>query len=232
MSKSNPTTRADAPNYEVRDGIIYRYEPITPTEAVRLLADNNCAPVEGLAFCNHDDQPDWVESMLVGYNPNSDCSFISEAMYASQCARITAEDPRKVPEGVPELPEPWLAYVGQGPEFPICRNPLRSGWPYWISWHDEDYWSNGVDGSHVGHCHAIDVRTAFARKHFPEYVEALGYVEPKPERIQLTDTQLLDKLAETEMTFPDGRQYWEVFTDRGDPQMTLREAIEAWGAEE
>ena len=237
MSKSNPTPRPNATNYEVRDGIIYRYEPMAIAEAVRLLADNNCEPVEGLAFCDHYDQPDWIESALIGYNPNSDCSFISEAMDASQCARITAEDPRKVPEGVPELPEPWLAYIGTECKLPIFHDEIPDS-PYWAFFSPgiSSKWIPQVSGNvkAPGLFYAIDVRTAFAREHFPEYVEALGYPmeEPKPDRIQLTDTQLLDKLAETEYTLPDGRQFWEVFTDRGDPQMTVREAIEAWGADE
>lgn len=178
MSKTNPTTRPDAPNYEVVGNMIHRYEPMTIAEAFGALSQ---VKNPKCVFRDADFQP-WVNGNLYYVHPGGAKPFRTRTEMFRLCARITAEDPRKVPKGAPELPKPWLAYVGEGP-LPICRRLAESGWPYRIKWNDEDYWSNGVDGSHVGHCHAIDVRTAFAREHFPEYVEAVGY--PMEEAISL-----------------------------------------------
>ena len=278
MSKSNPTTRPDAPNYEVVGNMIHRYEPMTIAEAFGVLSERK-EPLCG--FRDADFQP-WTHGNLYYVHPGSAEPFRTKSEKFRQCARITAEDPRKVPEGVPELPEPWLAYVGPGPLNPSQRTheEVHDLWGLRIS-DINPKWASDCEGMAKGWHYAIDVRTAFAREHFPEYVQALGYpieeakrweigdkvcaigteligevtatttdcsiitfpdgscasfshsmLEAAPERIQLTDTQLLDKLAETEYTLPDGRQFWEVFTDRGSPQMTVREAIAAWGGEE
>lgn len=176
MSKSNPTTRPDAPNYEVVGNMIHRYESMTIAEAFGVLSQVK-NPLCG--FRDADFHP-WTRGNLYYVHPGGAEPFRTKSHKYQQCARITAEDPRKVPEGVPELPEPWLAYLGKRLSLPICRNLSESGFPYRIKWADEDRWGSGVDGSHSGYHHAIDVRTAFARKHFPKYVEALGYPMEEP----------------------------------------------------
>ena len=88
----------------------------------------------------------------------------------------TELDPCKAPDGCPEL-EPWQAYVGMD-NLPICTDVAKAGFPYHIKWSDENHWEHGVDGSHVGHHHAIDVRTEWAQEHFPEHCRIRNYQEP------------------------------------------------------
>ena len=91
---------------------------------------------------------------------------------------VTEIDPCKAPEGCPEL-EPWLAYVGVGDdgEYPIGENQPSVFWAVADEW--RTYSSHGGICFSTNH-YAIDVRTAFAKKHFSEHCRIRNYQEYDP----------------------------------------------------
>ena len=144
------------------------YREITPKEALQALADNDGKSVDGFAF-RDDCENDWVLGELLGYVSDYPYRFMSISKWRF-CAEVEEIDPRQVPEGCPPLPEPWLAYVP--------RDMVNSKGKYWITC-DYGRWSenyNGFANSSFNHF-AIDVRTDFAKTHFPQIVEAMEYEE-------------------------------------------------------
>ena len=161
----------------MKNETIKTYTEITPLDGLKLLVENDGEQVDGLAFWNTFREK-WQHNKLAGCNPtNSAAAFTSQWGWSySKCAKVKEIDPCKSPDGCPEL-EPWMAYVGTEPE-EICNNPMTEGWPYWIKWNDENNWDYGVDGSHDGKHHAIDVRTEWSKEHFPEHCRIRNYQEP------------------------------------------------------
>ena len=96
---------------------------------------------------------------------------------------ITEEiNPREVPAGCPELPKPYLAFI---PKTMLKGLVFEAGeiWAAFDNWKDEQW--DRIDGSgsvaEYEHLHyAIDVRTDFANKYFPQIVEAMDYKERDP----------------------------------------------------
>jgi hypothetical protein len=93
------------------------------------------------------------------------------------CATVTELDPCQAPDGCPEL-EPWMAYVGLGSdELSVIFPPIDCIYDCerhecHVSWASRKVF-------HRAHYHyAIDVRTAWAQEHFPEFCRIRNYQEP------------------------------------------------------
>jgi hypothetical protein len=168
--------KTEPKNYTVRDGIIRRYEPLTIREAFALLADQDaplCAFRDGFNY-------DWSEDSLEYIKPDDQFPFVGSAGYR-ECARIVEIDPRAVPDGVPALPEPWMAYVGRKPDGRE-NNIEEIGVFHCCGLEDYDSFHEWIPVTAMNlerGFYAIDTLTEFARNHYPEYVEAVGYVEPQ-----------------------------------------------------
>ena len=87
------------------------------------------------------------------------------------CATVTELDPCLSPDGCPEL-EPWMAYVGLGPM-------ENAGGHHKFIGFCQGEWQDGKYGLQEWH-YAIDVRTSWAKEHFPEHVRIRNYQEPYP----------------------------------------------------
>jgi hypothetical protein len=89
---------------------------------------------------------------------------------------ITTERyPNEVPEGVTPLPEPWLAYIGVGP----LPEEKRAFSRLWRLSQSSFEWIPNNYGDSYSH-YAVDVRSDYAKKHWPELVAAMEYREPSP----------------------------------------------------
>ena len=90
------------------------------------------------------------------------------------CYAVTELDPCRAPDGCPEL-EPWMAYVGLGKNI-----PQSEGQCYVLSsrglWEGLVYAVNG--GENNRNHYAIDVRTAWAQRNYPEHCRIRAYAEP------------------------------------------------------
>ena len=84
------------------------------------------------------------------------------------CYTVTELDPCQSPNGCPEL-APWLAYMGFGKDIPESE-----GQYYMVD--SRSQWVGGFDApcSH----YAIDVRTAWAQRNYPEHCRIRAYVAP------------------------------------------------------
>jgi len=145
-----------------------KYTEITPKEALQALADNNGEPVEGFAFLdlNHDT---WTTPSLrlAGYFRRY---YLDQDDYHwDECARVEEVDPRQVPESCKPLPEPWLAHV---PWDLIIEKGLKNECDNAVWFYDYSEWDGGGNyGLNLKEePYAIDVRTDFAKEHFPEIV--------------------------------------------------------------
>jgi len=158
---------------------------LTKTEALLRLAENNETPCEDLLFSDGDGI--WKLGALYAVALESPYSFRAKIYGASgyEWYRFCSVYERKigqVPHGIPELPYPWLAYVGLGRDIPNNR-------PYNWCLGDSEGWftrisvansriANSPYGSNSGVHYAIDVRTEFAQKEFGPIVEASDYICP------------------------------------------------------
>lgn len=158
-------------DYKIKDGKILRFEPLeSPRDALQALADNAGEPVDGFAFRDGDDAK-WKPDLLIGYECSGSWPYLTEEDCFTQCARVTVEDPRQVPWGIPALPSRTAAYVNKH------HSQLPDG-DYWClqtnnTWYWADYQPSCAGGG--GYHFVVDCTTEFARREFPEYVEALGY---------------------------------------------------------
>lgn len=180
------------------------YTPVTPREALLALAENDGQPIHGFAFRSGNEK--WKHELLVGYDgvARSFASLI-DARYTgrTECARAEEVNPRAVPEEVTPLPEskPWLAYV---PKVLIDRCPCDFTGVYTDYTRGE--WDNCHGFLHLkgGNHLAIDVRTAEAKEHFQQIVEAMEYTE-EPVAAKANSDEVFDKLVEGIM-FEDARE--------------------------
>lgn len=158
-----------------------KYTEITPREALLALAENDGKPVDGFALADPDS--DYAPQKLMGVT-SREPRFEGEDCYFRKCARVEEVNPRDVPEGCTPFPGhmPWLAYVPMElrKDFPI--NPAI----YYISRSHDDCWCNDegdgwdMEADASLHHYAIDVRTGFAAKEYPQIVEAMEYEEADP----------------------------------------------------
>ena len=166
-------------DYEIKDGKIYRYEPIDICEGFAMLADR----LKPEVVLKSHDSGSYVTRRLAYIRPDSTTPWVAvDGFHYKHCARIETIDPRAVPEGIAELPEPFLAFVGKGP-LRGCEDPEMINKAIWKL--PAFTWIQGAIGNQFDVLYAIDVRTEFAKQHFPEYVEAVGYrpeLEGSPEK--------------------------------------------------
>lgn len=195
---------------------INRYTQITPAKALELLARSGGRPVQDMAF-RDSDCADWAASNLLAVDPSDDAytfkSNITEE-YFTHCAAVHSVFPNETPQGVPDLPEPFLVYAGRGRDIP---NDLRYGWAYWtnkVEWvHDDIVFHNarGNNNPNVDVHYAIDVRTQEAKTHFPELVAALEYPDKQSiekqflhKRVRIEHSRLNEALGHIGTPFPVG----------------------------
>jgi hypothetical protein len=150
------------------------FTEITPLDALKLLVENNGRPIENMAF--RDTNTDkWTSGVFDSICTSSDRLPFGDAKRGpyKYCAKVTEIDPCKAPDGCHEL-EPWMAYVGLEPK---CDSGYRCSFFYaqvgktWIA---------GYDPNTTDTHYAIDVRTEWAQKHFPEHCRIRNYQEPDP----------------------------------------------------
>jgi len=136
---------------------------VTPEEAMRLLADVWPNPIPAtLHYGGSGQEAD--EGLLLSVGNNTDRPFLgSNRMAYSSCWIKETLHPRASPHPLPD-DKPWLAYVGVGP-----LKEQSEERPYW-SFSCDDFWYKQYSGDCKYH-YAIDVRTEFAKEHYPEIVE-------------------------------------------------------------
>lgn len=146
------------------------YKELTPEKAFK--ADRS-----KLVFKDRGDK-NWIypptDSLAI--DPKSDKPFIIYLPNAynskEQCAIVEERMPRDVPKGVEPLPEdkPWLAYAGRVAIPADGRIAIFHTGGDW----SESYYQGTMHGRfHI----AVDVRSDWAKKHFPELVEAMEWKE-------------------------------------------------------
>lgn len=149
------------------------FTPITPLEAMQKLLDNMGEPIQGLAFKGGHSGTKWKIRTLEYVAPKQPEPFKTGDCPAVHCAIVTQLDPCKAPEGCPEL-EPWMAYVGNQPldlKTETYEDLYRST--------NNCAWLNS-SGPHAIWFRAVDVRTEWAKKYFPEHCRIRNYQEPDP----------------------------------------------------
>lgn len=155
---------------------IKTHTKISKVEALQLLVDNNGNAVSGLAF-RSSVSAIWYVAKLVSVNcdQNTTICFSTKNATYPICAKVTELDPCKAPSGCPEL-APWQAFVGNE-VFPTpCADDLQEA-VYAAT--TMTGWENHI-GAATGLPKAIDVRTAWAKEHFPEHCRIRAYVVPDP----------------------------------------------------
>lgn len=91
------------------------------------------------------------------------------------CYAVTELDPCKSPDGCPEL-YPWMAYVGLG------KDILESEGQYYMV-DSRSQWVGGFNApctnqSTQSDHYAVDVRTAWTQRNYPEHCRIRAYVAP------------------------------------------------------
>ncbi len=165
----------------MKNETITTYERITRLDGFKLLVESGGNPVKGMAMKNPQYHHDWKHCPLDHcYKHNGEDHFINERSEVhDQCAKVTELDPCMTPFGCPEL-EPWMAYIGTNPSVIIPPSSKLNG-EYLILWDGNAHWETGVDGSHVGKHHVIDVRKGWCQREYPEHCRIRADQEPKPE---------------------------------------------------
>lgn len=199
-----------------------KYTEITVEEAFELLAKNK-GPIEGFEFS--DLGKVWDKGMLAGAALGTPFAFLAMEdgiLRMKRCRRVEEINPREVPECVTPFPEdmPWLAYV------PLADCEKIDSRQYYLNC--DDGWNichcsspkvafpNDLEGN--PHRWAIDVRTDFAKEHFPEIVacyEDEPFMRPEP-RYGYTDDGKEIVAAEGWYILPEGE--------------VVQEGDEAWGS--
>jgi len=160
------------------------YKEIDTKRALELMLASKEGYVTNMAF-RDDKEYEWQISNLLAVNPsNSGWTFKAddlETEWYTLCAEVVERFPNETPEDVPELPHPWLVYVGLGKDIP---NNKSYNWALGCGkcWCSNVVFRNKRDHNKRdkpnGNIHyAIDVRTKAAKDNFPELVKALGYNE-------------------------------------------------------
>lgn len=157
------------------------YKEVTVIELARKLGSGEVERGTVMGFRN-DSRGDWTDAKIACIIIPSDCPLkacTEEGWTDWTCAAlITERYPNEVPEGITPLSHPWLAYVGQGP---LPGKSLESVGTelYWASPHSTEWTVGGYGYGWAPNAHcAVDIRTDYARKHYPELVDAMEYREP------------------------------------------------------
>ena len=132
-----------------------------------------------------------------------------------RCAKIESRYPRDVPEGLPPLPKPFLAYVGLEKDFPgVFRDQdsnIKESSIY--EFHaDKNSWVND-NTTRLNSDKAVDVSTKWASKNFPEIVEAMEYEAIKHSE---KDKIQFHKLGDKKYTLD-----WELFSYKIKPNQIV-----------
>lgn len=202
-------------DYKIKDGKILRFEPLeSPRDALQALADNAGEPVDGFAFRDSKDKT-WELDTLIGYDGNEYYPYNGEETDYTYYARVTIEDPRQRPVFAPPLPSRTAAYVRRH------HSQLPDG-NYWcLQTNNTWYWANyqpscaGGDGYHF----VVDCATEFARREFPEYVEALGLPLGINEDVEVDLGYGFQPNGEPVPTPPEGWEIVPEFTTLPEPCM-------------
>ena len=115
-------------------------------------------------------------------------------------------DPRDVPEGVAPLPEPWLAFLYE----PILVEGAGKS-PYWNHYEGEWKKEHTCEKRSFGFVHAIDVRTDFAKEHYPEIVDCYRdepFMQPEPQVDQENQSQKQGSICD------EFDEWWGDITER------------------
>lgn len=176
---------------------IKEYTEITSEEAVAILKNRKLWEGSGIAV-RHEDE--WQEGCFTFIPYPSGFVFVPENNdNAPRWAKVTERWPNQVPEGVGSLPEPFLAYLQKGP-IPEDKRPTeeeREDSPLWVCF--DGHWSNGDDipyGGNGTQHYVLDIRTAYARRCWPEIVEAMEYQEPPKWKVGDTVKVIADNGAD------------------------------------
>lgn len=150
------------------------YKPIDLHAAIDLIRSGELdfgSPIAIREDESHEWQKDWLQQLHVFADYPFETTDDNWWPYA---ALIIERMPNEVPDGLPPLPEPWLAYVGKGPLHNADSAAKTVIWAYDgnSKWFPCGY--GRVESVH----YAIDVRSAYARLHYPELVEAMEYKKP------------------------------------------------------
>lgn len=171
---------------------VKKYKELTVTEALEALAKNDGMPLENMAFRNSK-QEAWYEDTLEGAHKRQ-CfdvfvpEFITGEQRWSYCAEVMQVDPRKTPSEAPDFTDenPYLFYAGTGRELEHLPDAECDDYrwasvnPQWLKDQFNDRTKYGVNGPVF---FAIDVRSEYAREHFPDIVNAALILEDHSETI-------------------------------------------------
>lgn len=172
MSSNNNT-------HKMKNETIKTYTEITPLEALKMLVENDGEPVEFI-WMSSCPTLGYYRTELSGVDLTSTKPFLNGiGSNSGHCFTCTEIDPCKAPDGCPEL-EPWMAYVGIMPN----ADGGIEGMNFFCA--GETRWLRGYCGDSGCH-YAIDVRTEWAQKHFPEHCRIRNYQEPDPFKEWLKD---------------------------------------------
>jgi hypothetical protein len=157
----------------MKNETIKQFTPITVEQAGEMLRDNGWKPVKGLyasSPCFHKD-----EVTLMGIACGHNMPFIDDTEGCwEELFTVTDINPCQAPDGCPEL-EPWMAYVGRTGDIPEAKNKYFAACP------DHHGWSSHFSGTGtMGHYYAIDVRTEWSKREYPEHCRIRNYQEPDP----------------------------------------------------
>jgi len=122
----------------------------------------------------------WVDGKLMWYAV-PDRSEMDCCEYWDIAEEISERYPREVPGGVTVLPanKPFLAYLEKGGEWLSEKTKGKREPSLWAYLNNNCTWRNNGNDGYSGYAqtlhYALDVSTKWARKHFPEIVEAMEY---------------------------------------------------------
>lgn len=153
-------------------------------------------PLEGFEGKLYEDTA-WEPIELYGISlmMNDKYPFMARPDACFSVRKVKEIDPRVTPEGVADLPEPFLAFVGEGPlkgvdtsKYTYRGNPAI--WAYIgveSSWSDLD---SGCSGAFDDQLYAIDVRYPWSQEHYPEICACYDLEElcGKPKRKRKYET--------------------------------------------
>jgi hypothetical protein len=174
---------------------IKEYKELTPIEVAQMLHDNGMKPVEGVLLSDEPlDKWDYMRPLenlgrvfvcaptVQNMRPRPFPFGSAGGVHYKHCYVVTERWPNEVPDGVAKLPQAWLAYIGLGQidegkvpsvEEQCCLWGLNPDFP---APHRRGWFSErcGLERYH----HAVDVRTPYARRCWPELVDAMEYDPP------------------------------------------------------
>lgn len=135
--------------------------------------------------------------------------FTDGSKWYENCAIREEVDPRVTPDVIPELPEPWLAYIGKGNALPGV---------YCICCEGVDSWSGPENcvGNQCDIHYAVDVRTDLAKERYPEIVAC--YPEYQNQDNNRKGERLIDEVRDLARAVLDkgGREQLKRFLNKFD----------------